>query len=288
MGGKIPEAIRREVIREWLQGNTRDQIAKDNGIAAGAVSEIINQYRQKDSDFDLMRQVALTLKDQQTDIRSFAAAIRLRRILEEASLSEDEIESLIVNAEVHCFKHGIKLQEFFNIVDEISAYSNNIGIPLRELPNHIAQQQKALEQIKEEIKQITARKENELRDYGITRSQLEEFIQEKSLIDKLEKVQEELNSVTKQKDSYYKELETVKAVLAFNKDKWMAIVANLDKANEQLRNYSHFIPLESHQLFLLAKELYYFPNEYVDVIITMRKRILDYHITRNKSNPNQT
>jgi chromosome segregation ATPase len=277
-----------------LQGKTRDLIAKDNSIGTGTVSEIINQYRQRGSDFDLMRQVALTLKDHQTDMGSFAAAIRLRRILEEAGLSEDDMESLIVNAEVHYFKHGMKLQEFFNTVDEVSDYSNMIGISLKELPDHITQQQNVLEQLKVEIKQlnekikeIKTKKENELRDYDKIRRELEDLVENKHLIDKLGKVQEELNSVTKQKDSCYKELETVKTVLAFNKDKWMAIVPDLDKANEQLRNYSPFIPLGSHQLFLLAKELYYFPSHYVDVIFTMQKRLLDYHNTRNKSKPNE-
>ena len=45
MGRKIPEPIRAEVMSQWLRGMTRDQIAKDNIIATGTVSEIIKQYR---------------------------------------------------------------------------------------------------------------------------------------------------------------------------------------------------------------------------------------------------
>ena len=41
MGGKIPESIRRDVIRQWLEGLPRQQIAKDNHIGTGTVSEII-------------------------------------------------------------------------------------------------------------------------------------------------------------------------------------------------------------------------------------------------------
>jgi hypothetical protein len=135
-----------------------------------------------------MRQVALTLKDHQTDIRSFAAAIRLRRILEEAGLSEDDMESLIVNAEVHCFKRGMKLQEFFNIIDELSAYSNMIGIPLKELPTHIAQQ-KVLELLKEKTKKTKAKKEeNELANFVISSSEPKEFSRNRSFTDELGEV----------------------------------------------------------------------------------------------------
>jgi DNA repair exonuclease SbcCD ATPase subunit len=199
------------------------------------------------------------------------------------------MESLIANAEVHCFKRGIKLQEFFNIIDEVSAYSNMIGIPLKELPAHIAQQQKVLEELKEKIKEIKTKKENELRDYEITRTELKDFVENKPLIDKLRKAQEELNSVTKQRDSCYKELETVKTHLTFNKEEWIVIVSELDKTNMQLlRNYSPFIPLGSNELLALAKDLYYFPSKYVDIIITMRKHFSNSYNMKNKSNPNQT
>jgi hypothetical protein len=41
MGVRMPTTIVREVIRQWLQGTSRDQIANDNQIGAGTVSAII-------------------------------------------------------------------------------------------------------------------------------------------------------------------------------------------------------------------------------------------------------
>ena len=38
MGGKMPNIIRRRVIKQWLYGFHRDQIAKGNQIGAGTVS----------------------------------------------------------------------------------------------------------------------------------------------------------------------------------------------------------------------------------------------------------
>jgi hypothetical protein len=48
---------------------------------------------------DLLRQVAVLLRHQGTEIQVFSKAIRLKRILDELGLDEDQIESLIVNAE---------------------------------------------------------------------------------------------------------------------------------------------------------------------------------------------
>jgi transposase len=37
MPAKIPKPIREQVIKQWLQGISRDQIAKDNDVGAGTV-----------------------------------------------------------------------------------------------------------------------------------------------------------------------------------------------------------------------------------------------------------
>jgi DNA-directed RNA polymerase specialized sigma24 family protein len=41
MGGKIPRPIRVQVIKAWLEGKSRDKIAQELEISAGAVSSII-------------------------------------------------------------------------------------------------------------------------------------------------------------------------------------------------------------------------------------------------------
>ena len=47
MGSKIPRPVRLEVIRKWLEGQSRDQIANEVGIGAGNVSVIVKEYRKE-------------------------------------------------------------------------------------------------------------------------------------------------------------------------------------------------------------------------------------------------
>jgi hypothetical protein len=63
MKPKVPKSIRERVIKQWLQGMSRDEIAKGNDIGAGTVSAIIKDSKQKDiPDIDLLRQWVLVLK----------------------------------------------------------------------------------------------------------------------------------------------------------------------------------------------------------------------------------
>jgi transposase len=85
MKGNIPRAIKVDVIREWLRGKSRDQIAKQVGIGAGTVSSIIQECRQNDTEFDLLRQTAVDLKNRGESIESFASLVRLRETLKRES-----------------------------------------------------------------------------------------------------------------------------------------------------------------------------------------------------------
>jgi transposase len=62
MKPKVPKSIKQRVIKQWLQGTSRDQIAKDNDVGAGTVSAIIKDAKQEIPDIDLLRQVALVIK----------------------------------------------------------------------------------------------------------------------------------------------------------------------------------------------------------------------------------
>jgi hypothetical protein len=61
----IDEIIKRNVIREWISGYPRDEIAADNNIGAGTVSSIVNDYKigLDNSEFDSARELAVEAKD---------------------------------------------------------------------------------------------------------------------------------------------------------------------------------------------------------------------------------
>ncbi len=44
MPAAIPETIKSRVIIQWLQGLSRDTIARDNNIRTGAVSNVVNEW----------------------------------------------------------------------------------------------------------------------------------------------------------------------------------------------------------------------------------------------------
>src|SRR3712207_4930505 len=97
MKPKIPKSIRERVIKEWLQGMSRDEIAKDNDMGAGTVCAIIKDAKEDIPDIDLLREVAIILKKYGFDLSVFASSIIIKNKLDGMGLNEDQVESFIEN-----------------------------------------------------------------------------------------------------------------------------------------------------------------------------------------------
>ena len=234
MGGRIPEQIRRDVIRKWLLGLRRDMIAKETNIGKGTVSEIISQYSSKDSEVDLIRQVALAIRDLQTNVFAFSQALRLKNILNEVGLNEEKIESLVTTAEIHCFRPGLDLQEFFDIVEEVASYSNELGIPVEDLPSHMEQQKETLEKLNSQIKDAKTNLSSVLQNNNVTLRDLENYKNDKPVMDKLVEVQEELANVAKERDRLREQLAAERNQRITQKYEWFVAKHELDEASKLL------------------------------------------------------
>jgi transcriptional regulator with XRE-family HTH domain len=207
MEAKIPKSIREQVIKQWLQGTSRDQIAKDNDIGAGTVSSIIKNIKQKDNpDIDLLRGVAILLKKEELDLDVFACSIRIKKKMDEMGINEDHIESLIENINIHCFKRGLTAEEFVNTINKVSASSENLGMPVDQLPNYITQQELELEKLRGETEEAKLKERQVLQHYNVTMNDLEEYRRNKPLIDYVKKLEKKLEEAEEEKNYLAEEL----------------------------------------------------------------------------------
>jgi transcriptional regulator with XRE-family HTH domain len=206
MKPKVPKSIKQRVIKQWLQGISRDQIAKDNGIGTGTVSAIIKDAKKDIPDIDLLREVALVLKSNDLDLSVFASSIRIQKRLDEMGLNEEQIESLIENINTYCFKRGLTDEELINIIERISTLSQNLGMPVDQLPNHITQGKLELEKVKRETEDAKLKQLQVLQHYNVTMDDLEEYRRNKPLIDRIKQLESQKENIKRERDYYAQQL----------------------------------------------------------------------------------
>ena len=61
------------------------------------------------------------------------------------------MESFIEKIEVHCFKRSLKVDEFINLISNISDISNNLNMAIDSLPEYVSQQKSVLYEIVDKV-----------------------------------------------------------------------------------------------------------------------------------------
>ena len=93
------------------------------------------------------------------NVKLLPSSIRLRKRLEERELDERQIDSLIEAIDVHCCRRGVTIDEFVDRIQNVSSLSDDLGIPLDQLPQYVAREKEELEnQIREVRKMKTKRR----------------------------------------------------------------------------------------------------------------------------------
>src|SRR5215467_5713107 len=261
MGGKIPEPIRRKVFIEWLEGHPQRHIARDNQIGIGTVSEIIKTIRERgtETQIDVLREIAIMLRRQGLSIDDFARSIRLNQILNEIGLEEEKVEDFVKQLEIHCFKRGLTPNTFMNLVANISSLSDSLGVPVEELPESIKSSKELLEDTNLTIKNRVLMLKRVNENYNVTMTDLEEYRRDRPLIETLKAKKLELEKAKKR-------IFDLEAELFKMQCEWSAPNYELDLVNMEMNP-----PVESGELYNLAKDLYLHPSKHPDVIRTMRQ-----------------
>lgn len=161
MPTKLPEDIKSTVIQQWLQGKPRDLIALDTGLSAGAVTNIINEWRRGLSYplADDLRELAVTFKKIGITAAQCAVGFRLATLMIKFGVNEKEFEHFVSDIYNNSKKLDLQPDKIAYYLDELLKFSEDI--PLSQIPGYIKQKtneknklEKDIEDLQEKIKQL--------------------------------------------------------------------------------------------------------------------------------------
>lgn len=149
MPAAIDRQIKKQVIIQWLSGDSRDRIAADNAIGAGTASNIINEWKKgvEDSEYDSLRELAVYSKKEGFGLSHIASSIRISNYIKNIGTNEDKIESFIVN-----LANSADPEKLIDVANQVAHLSRSEAIPLEELEKHVKQKEEEKQRLEEEIK----------------------------------------------------------------------------------------------------------------------------------------
>jgi hypothetical protein len=156
MGGKIPRYIKEKVIRQWLNGLTREEIARKNDIGAGTVTAIVQDAKKQEeyNDIDLLREVSRKLKEEGLSLPSLGFAIRLKRKMEENDINEDQIEPIIQDFAIYSLRYKIPYDAIIKSGREALYLEQKFGVPIEKIPEYITQGKETIDRLEDQRQEI--------------------------------------------------------------------------------------------------------------------------------------
>lgn len=164
---KIPRSIKIEVLKQMLQGVSRDQIAKNNDIAFGSVSNILKEIRENDiPDIDLLRELASALKREDLELMQLASAMRLNKLLDNLGMSEELIENFLENLSVFFYRNDIgDIKNFLMQLESVSDLVSNLDLSIYDIEEYIHDKQAELYSLMLDLVQIREQIEKEKSEF---------------------------------------------------------------------------------------------------------------------------
>ena len=271
MGIKTPHAVKSRVIKEWIQGISRDQIASNNEIGAGTVTSIIQQTKNNYPyyDIDLIRELALKLKKENLDLNYFAPAVRLKKLLDRLEMTEEDVEAFLEEINIHCFKKNINKKEFISKIDEVWKIVKRLDVSIFNIPIYIQKLKKELG----DLEKATITKESQIKqktqEYNTTIEDIKKYRLNKPLVDKINILESKLLDKNIENDKLKEEsLECQAKFLVWPNSKSISESEFID-ANKRLPENN---PMDMEELSKITDEIYYYPGRNVDIIKLMRER----------------
>ena len=191
--------MKAKVFRQWLDGLTRENIAKKDDIGAGTATAIIQEARKQEEyqDIDLLRQISVKLNEEGLGLPLVGFAIRLKKIMEENGINEDQIEPIIQDFAAYCLRHNVSYDTVIQSGREALYLEEKFGIPVERIPEHIIQEKETIDRLEDQRLEILRQKQQ-------ARKELDKILQERdTIVAELEKYEKEIPSIKR-----IRELET--------------------------------------------------------------------------------
>jgi hypothetical protein len=147
------------------------------------------------------------LKKESISTFDLASSIRLNKILKQYSTTEEDVEEILKDIDIHCFKKNKDKKEFVNEIQNISYLAANFKVPLDELPLHFELLRKKLKSMEAEVIAKAQQVNQTLKEYNITLKDLDEFRSKRPLFNRLTYLEKALEQKNREFDLAMKDID---------------------------------------------------------------------------------
>jgi hypothetical protein len=192
----IPLSIKIEIFRKYLEGFSMPKISKLYNVSVGSIYSITTEEAKKDDAFNYIREIAKKLRKDNIDIYDLIPAIHINTKIKTLGLNHDLFDEFLESADTESFRINMNLDEFLKKVKEILNFERSNNIKFHEILPYIEKEKAQLDKLTQEKERIEVEIINHSDDLGFTRSAIQEYFQQKPLLEEYKKNREAISKST--------------------------------------------------------------------------------------------
>jgi len=159
LNNQISNDIKRTVIRLYLQGKSRNDIARSCGLGEGTVSNIVEEWKHRLGYpyAESLRELAINLKRLGIDAAECAEGFRIWMSIKRLGVNENQFESFIREVNEYCQRYGLTAG---NAASNLLALIKLLkDIPFAKIPEYIEKKKNEKIILEEDIRILKDEKE---------------------------------------------------------------------------------------------------------------------------------
>jgi hypothetical protein len=141
------------VLREYLKGKTRNEIARCIGLGAGTVTIVIQEWREKVAGYEpeKIRDLAVELRKTGLTADDCVRHTRVINKMRDLDLDEDNFLKVMERIQVKSIEKGVPPEKCGDLITQLFNISQVEKIPLDEVPNQLREKLKEIEALKAQL-----------------------------------------------------------------------------------------------------------------------------------------
>jgi hypothetical protein len=169
------------VIQEWLNGEQRDKIAVDNGLGAGSVTNIVNEWRAALGfpTADSLRELAVTLRRVGITAAQCALGFRIATLMLKIGVNEDSFESFMSDVYNRCKDIGLSPRDIAFHLTDLIEFSKSV--PLSKIHDYVKEKTNENGKLEEKIEDLKVLIENFHEEESDARSRRDKALQDEEM-----------------------------------------------------------------------------------------------------------
>jgi len=172
----IPESIKSEIIRKYLEGLSIRQISTSLGVSVGAVSTLTTEASRRDEFFLYMREMAIKFRTKNLEFSDVISGIRLYNKINELGLTSSFFEHFLDSTNSESYKLEIEHDKFLTKIITILQFERQYQINLVDIPAYIRDKKQEIHKINDEISRSN---QSLYSQYSVKEEEIKEYLREK-------------------------------------------------------------------------------------------------------------